>query len=101
MNLKWFGQMEGDKNIFPASVPGNIQKYYADFMGWGDINYGNNCKEYLDIEDAVWFYHTSFDNERKNDEKIFFVSKGIDYEYDVILNDNIILHHEGLYTPIE
>ena len=79
MLLKWYGQLDGTDEIFPASVPCNIQKDYAEFKGWGDINYGDNCKKYLDVEDAVWFYHTSFDIKKIKDTKVYFVTKGIDY----------------------
>ncbi len=101
MDLKWVGQLEGSDELFPASVPGNIQKDYARFKDWGDINYADNCKKYLEIEDGVWFYHTSFGVEKNPGERVFFVTKGIDYEYDVILNGAIICHHEGLYSPVE
>ncbi len=101
MNLTWFGQMEGVAERFPVSVPGNIQRDYALFKNWGDINYADNCEKYLKIEDAVWFYHTSFDVKKSPEERVFFVTKGIDYEYDVLLNDSVLCHHEGLYTPLE
>ncbi len=101
MDLVWFGQKEGTEELFPATVPGNIQKDYAAFKSWGDIHYADNCEKYLEIEDEVWFYHTSFDGTRATDERVFFVTKGIDYEYDIILNGCVICHHEGLYTPVE
>jgi len=101
LNLQWFGQMEGSQERFPASVPGNIQNDYARFKNWGDINYADNCAKYLEIEDAAWFYHTSFDLEKRPEERVFFVTKGIDYEYDIILNGDLLCHHEGLYTSVE
>ncbi len=100
MKLKWFGQMEGSEEIFPASVPGNIQNDYARFKEWGDINYADNCLKYLEIEDAAWLYHTSFDVARQPDESVFFETKGIDYEYEIFLNGASLCRHEGLYTSL-
>jgi len=101
MDLVWFGRMDGTNECFPATVPGNIQKDYAAFKQWGDLNYANNCEKYLEIEDATWFYHTSFAVKKCPEEQVFFVTKGIDYEYDILLNGECICHHEGLYSPLE
>ena len=51
-NQKWLGCAAFDKKygeFFDVKVPGNIQKDYAEFMGWGDINCMNNCKKYEEI----------------------------------------------------
>ncbi len=88
MELKWCGQKIGENEFFDASVPGNIQNDYAIFKKWGDINYGDNCKKYLQIKDDEWFYKTSFNIDVLEDEKAYFVSNGIDYEYD-IFNEEI------------
>lgn len=100
----WHGCAITDGNkgeLFPVSVPGNIQKDYASFMGWGDINYMNNCLKYIDIEDYHWQYVTTLDYSAKEGEKIFFVTHGIEYEYDVILDGEKLLYHEGMYTRVE
>lgn len=101
MDLKWFGQREGSAEWFPATVPGNIQRDYALFQGWGDLNYGDNCKQYLEIEDSAWFYHTSFDVSVQAGQRVVFVTKGIDYEYEIFLNGESLYRHEGLYSPLE
>ena len=101
MGLKWFGQREGSEERFAASVPGNIQRDYALFQGWGDVNYGDNCKKYLEIEDSAWFYHTTFDLTVQEGQHAFFATKGIDYEYEIFFNGVSICRHEGLYSPVE
>ena len=101
MELIWFGRMEGSEELFPVSVPGNIQRDYARFRGWGDVNYGENCKQYLEIEDASWFYQTSFDAILSPGERLFWFTKGIDYEYEVFLNGERICRHEGMFTAVE
>ena len=35
----WTGYAHGEETEFPANVPGNIQKDYADYHNWPDINY--------------------------------------------------------------
>ena len=49
MDLIWTGRMEGTDEVFPASVPGNIQADYAAAHGWGDLHYADNCQRYLEI----------------------------------------------------
>ena len=59
----------GDATEFPASVPGNIQKDYADFHNWHDINYSDNCKLFLPIEDFAWCYKTRLEFEKQEGER--------------------------------
>ena len=101
MKLHWRGKRIGENDFFDVTVPGNIQNDYAIFNNWGDINYSDNCKRYLEIEDDEWIYETKFSVKFENDEKVFFVSKGIDYEYDIILNGEVIFHNEGLYSTVD
>ena len=70
-------------------------------MGWGDFNYMNNCKMYEKIESYYWCYKANINCTAHADEKIFFVTKGIEYEYDIILNQKVLLHHEGMFSPVE
>ena len=86
---------------FPASVPGNVQKDYAAAMGWGDLSWMTNAKAYLDIEDDFWLYKTTVHAEAAPGERIFFVTHGIEYEYDVRLGGKTICHHVGMYTKVE
>ena len=78
----WTGCMVGENIDFLANVPGNIQKDYADFNNWGDINYDDNCKRYLHLEDKAWIYKSKIHFTKKDDERLFFVSGGIDYKFD-------------------
>lgn len=97
--LTWLGRREGEDVWFPASVPGNIQNDYAIFNNWGDLNYGDNCLRYLDIEDDAWFYRAEFEiNDEKN---VYFVSGGIDYRYDISLNGEMFYSHEGMFSKVE
>lgn len=101
---KWQGCAVIDSHkteYFPVAVPGNIQKDYAEKNGWGDINYMNNCLRYIEIEDYGWSYVTTLDFDAKKGERVFFVTKGIEYQYDIILDGEKLLYHEGMFTPVE
>lgn len=97
--LNWMGRREGESLWFNANVPGNIQNDYALHYGWGDINYGSNCLRYKELEDSVWYYRAEFDID--STKKVFFISGGIDYIYDISLNDEKIYSHEGMFTRVE
>ena len=86
---------------FPVEVPGNIQKDYARQMAWGDLNYMDNCKKFLDIEDEYWSYRTMVSCAPAENERVYFVSKGIEYEFTIFLNGAELLHQEGMYTKVE
>lgn len=86
---------------FPVTVPGNIQRDYAEHMGWGDINFMDNCRKFLGIEDYFWSYKASIEYAKSATERVFFVTHGIEYEYDIILNGEKLIHHEGMFTKVE
>lgn len=97
--LDWMGRREGESVWFHANVPGNIQNDYAIHYDWGDINYGSNCLRYKELEDSVWYYRAEF--EINDAKKVYFISGGIDYTYDIFLNDEKIYAHEGMFTRVE
>lgn len=103
-NQKWLGAAAPDKKaeeFFEVTVPGNIQADYARYMNWGDMNYMNNCKQYEQTESWYWVYKTDVEYTANEGERVFFVTKGIEYEYDVILNGKVICHHEGMFSAVE
>lgn len=86
---------------FPATVPGNIQEDYGKFMGFPDVNWADTCKLYSPLEDDGWFYQTKVSCTAAPGERVFFVTKGIEYEYDVRMGGQVLLHHEGMITQVE
>ena len=101
---KWTGSLLKDgkaAETFPVTVPGQIQKDYGEYKNFGDLNWMDNCKKYLDIEDFFWKYNTEIVCDKKENERVFFVTDGIEYEYDVILNGKVLTHHEGMFTRVE
>ena len=58
---KWQGR-NCNKNAeewFPASVPGNIQYDYGVFHKFEDVQYADNYKQYLPLEEDHWEYRKS------------------------------------------
>ena len=91
----------GKNEEFPATVPGNIQLDYSKYANFGDVMYGENCTQYEKIEDDSWAYVTKLSYERKDGERAWFVSGGIDYRYDILLNMKKIYSYEGMFKPVE
>ena len=98
----WEGaNLTKNDGYFPTSVPGNIQLDYGNAHGFGDANYATNADKYRDVEDDFWQYRTKLAFDRKDGERVFFVSLGIDYKYDVALNGENIYSYEGMVKPFD
>lgn len=99
----WMGACVRDGELspfFPASVPGNIQFDYAKYRQFGDVNYGDHAEKFRELEDCGWRYQTELVYEKAEGERVFFVSEGIEYEYDVCLNGKKLLHHTGMFSKV-
>lgn len=107
INLEWKVGYAKDRKSCPeemitATVPGAVQLDMAKAKGLGDYTYGDNWKDYSWMEDVYWTYETllpEFKHNGKN--KLYFVTKGIDYEFKIILDDEVIHEQEGMFTPVE
>ena len=86
---------------FPATVPGNIQKDYAVANSFADVQYADNYKQFLPLENDHWEYSTTLCYDRVSDERVYFVSDGISYRYDVLLNGETVYSYEGMFRGFE
>lgn len=86
---------------FPASVPGNIQYDYGVAHNFGNPDYMDNYLKYRPLEDVTWEYKSKLSFEKDEDESVWFVSLGIDYRFDILLNGEKIYSYEGMYKKIE
>ena len=100
---KWEGVRLGEngREVFPATVPSNIQKDYAIAKGFDDWQYADNYKQFIPLEDDHWEYLTHLSYEKKDGERVFFVSEGINYKYDVLLNGEKLFSYEGMFRRFE
>lgn len=107
IELDWQVGFTKDKDILPeemvpAAVPGAVQLDYARAKGYEAYTYGDNWKDYEWMEDVYWVYETILPSCKDSSGKeLYFVSKGIDYEFQVILEDEIIFEQEGMFAPFE
>ena len=86
---------------YPAKVPGAVQLDYARSKGWEDHNYAENWKDYGWMEDVYWTYKTNFSSPDLEENKLlYFVSKGIDYEFEILLNNKQVFAQEGMFKAV-
>jgi len=86
----------------PAAVPGAVQLDIARAEKYKPFYYAENWKDYLWMEDQYYFYRTTFDRPDLPDgNRLHFVSLGIDYEFEIIFNTEMIFHQEGMFTPVD
>lgn len=89
-------------SYFKAQVPGATILDYMKAEKKPSFHMGNNVKEYVAFEDKYWKYRTSFDPpEIPAGHHMYFKSKGIDYEFEILLNGTVIHSQEGMFTPVE
>ena len=86
---------------FPATVPGAVQLDYAKEYGLPDYRRESNYEEYKWMEDKFWVYNTTFDATDISAKKLFFVTRGIDYKYDIYVNNEKVCSYEGMYRSQE
>lgn len=106
--MKFYQQWRGraaagnaDKAWFKATVPGNIQYDYGVAHHFGDPNEGYHVEQYLPLEDCTFEYETALSFNRQPGETVWFCSGGIDYLYDIYLNQTKLYSYEGMYRPVE
>jgi beta-mannosidase len=91
----------GDKTEFvPASVPGNAGLDYAKAKNYPDFQFSDNYKLFKWMEDKDWLYQTKLPAVEAG-KKLFFVSLGIDYQFEILLNGKKIFEQEGMFSPVE
>lgn len=91
----------GPTQWFPAEVPGNVQYDYGRMLGCGDISVGDNVTKFRETEDYTWEYRTWLSFEEVAGEKAYFVSEGIDYRFDILIDGQKMMEHEGMFSRVE
>ena len=86
---------------FPARVPGNIQYDYAVSHGFSDVYYADGCRQFEELERDTWEYRSLLHFSQSEGERVYFVSHGIDYRYDILLNNDLLYSYEGVFAPAE
>lgn len=86
--------------LYPATVPGCVQFDMEKALGIPSIMTGDHEDEYRWMEDKFWHYCSEIYIE-DNGKTPYLLLSGVDYEYDLLINENFILHHEGMFTTTE
>ena len=85
----------------PATVPGNVQLDYGLAEQYPDYRQGLHFQQYRWMEDAFWLYRAVLpDISAVGNRRIYFVSKGIDYAYEIRVDGRILLKSEGMFREI-
>ena len=96
--LCWSDTAEGEQSQrIPAVVPGFVQADWAAAHGIPSYLEGDHEEEYAWMEDKFWHYFTEIFVE-DNGLVPFLCLDGVDYQYDLLLNGDKVLSHEGLFT---
>lgn len=107
--------VSGTPDIFiPARIPGAVQLDWAKAHNWPDIEYQAHyavrydqrnvpiAVDYEWMEDVYWLYRTQLEFiPLSQNQKLFFVCGGIDYKFQVRLNNRVLYDQEGMFTPFE
>lgn len=105
--LTWVIGYSGEKDkspeeFVPAKVPGGAQLDIAASKGYPDYRIGDNFRLFKWMENVFFTYRTDFRKMPEYDGKeVWFVTKGIDYAYEIRLNGRTILKKEGMFSPSE
>jgi beta-mannosidase len=90
------------EKFVPATVPGAVQLDWAKAENWPDHTIADNWRAYGWIEDVYWLYRGKLTfAPLKNDERLFFVCKGIDYRYQIRVKNELLYDYEGMFAPVE
>lgn len=89
------------RTFFPAVVPGAVQLDYAAAYRLPDHHFASNYTQYRWMEDVYWTYRAELPPRPQGGGRLFLVSLGIDYRFDVLVNGQTLLQQEGMYTPVE
>lgn len=88
------------QTFFPAVVPGAVQLDYAAAHRLPDHKFASNYTQYRWMEDVYWTYQAELPLRPEDTSRIFLVSLGIDYRFDILVNGQLLLQQEGMYTPV-
>lgn len=85
----------------PATIPGAVQLDIAKAEKYAPYYYAEHWKDYNWMEDNYYTYRSNFKKpELPASERLYFISQGIDYQFEIYLNGEKIFEQEGMFTPV-
>ena len=105
--LEWKLGYSGNKEIvpqqwIPATVPGAVQLDIAAVENYPDYRFSDNFKRFRWMEDLFYTYQTCFVRpELPQGQRLWFVSQGIDYQFEIKFNNQVLYVQEGMFASVE
>ena len=105
--LEWKVGYSAEKSKAPlkyvaSQVPGAVQLDIAKAEKYPPYEYADNYKMFAWMEDQFYTYLSAFKKPAlKESERLFFVSKGIDYQFEIFVNDKPAHQQEGMFTYVD
>ncbi len=88
--------------FIPATVPGAVQLDIAKAENYPSYLVDDHYKRFSWMEDMYYTYRTRFSKpDLEQNQRLFFFSKGIDYQFEIRLNDSLIKQQEGMFTYVD
>jgi beta-mannosidase len=85
-----------------AIVPGAVQLDIANAENFPDYKFSDNYKLFRHLEDMFYTYRSEFEKPYLSEnERLYFVSKGIDYQFEIYLNSQLLHSQDGMFTYID
>ena len=86
----------------PAQVPGAVQLDFARALHYPDYGSGENFRRFEWMEDRHYLYRAFFPHPGlEPGQRLWFVSKGIDYAFRISLNGRGLYARAGMFAPVE
>ncbi len=87
---------------YPATVPGAVQLDLLTTLKNPNWYFSDGYKQFMWMEDVFFTYRAKFQKPVLSDhQQLFFISKGIDYRFEIYLNGVMIFEQEGMFKPVE
>lgn len=105
--LQWKVGYASEKQAYPSKfipsqVPGAVQLDIAKAENYPPYEYADNYKKFSWMEDQYYTYLASFKKPAlKENERLYFVSKGIDYQFEISVNGTLVHEQEGMFTYVD
>lgn len=85
---------------FPAAVPGGAQTDYAKAKNMPPFYFGVNFRDWAWMEDVYWHYTAPLDFALSEGQTAELVFKGIDYQYRITVDDDLLCEGEGMFSTV-
>lgn len=86
--------------MIKASVPGCVQLDFAAADNYMDYTVADNFHQFDWMEDMFFLYEAELPKNSAKGERVVLKGGGIDYKYDIFIDEKKIMSNEGMFSPI-